>query len=203
MAKFSANQALFIRTLTDRTGLDYGVVAAWVAAEQPVGADYPVGHKDQNWLNIGLTDSRWYDVGKYFNNPVAAAINSARWLKGEWAVPGFGRAAPGIIRFSRTAGRPPAEQIRALQQSGWASSGYPNLPRLYDMYKKEGGSIAGDLLDKVTGPVGDAAGAVKDAGDALGDFFSTITSTSFWVRASKVIIGLGLVVIAILRFTGV
>lgn len=126
----SRNQRRFARELVRQTGLHPHLVGAWIISEQPAGASHPVGHRDQNWLNIGLTDTRWYDGASSWKNPVQAARRSAAWLQGREAVPGFGKAAPGIVNFSRTAGKPLGQQIAALQKSGWASSGYPNLPQV-------------------------------------------------------------------------
>jgi len=126
----SRNQRIFARELVRQTGLDPRLVGAWIISEQPAGAAHPVGHSDQNWLNIGLTDTRWYGGGSAWQDPATAAARSAAWLQGKQAVPGFGKAASGIVNFSRTAGQPLQNQIRALQQSGWASSGYPDLPNV-------------------------------------------------------------------------
>lgn len=138
MAALSPNQRAFASTLAARTGLDPRLVSAWIVAEEPAGASTPVGHNDQNWLNIGNTDSRWYAGASSWKDPVRAANASAAWLQGKLSIPGFGKAAPGIVAFSRTAGQPVQNQIRALQQSGWASSGYPNLPQLV---AQQGGNL--------------------------------------------------------------
>lgn len=131
MAILSRNQQMFAAELARRTGLDKRLVGAWIIAEEPAGASAPVGHTgDQNWLNIGNTDSKWFGGASAWKDPIGAARASAAWLQGRQAVPGFGRAAPGIVAFSRTAGQPLPKQIAALQRSGWASSGYPDLPGL-------------------------------------------------------------------------
>lgn len=130
----SRNQRRFARELVRQTGLHPHLVGAWIVAEQPAGAQFPVGHRDQNWLNIGLTDTRWYDGASSWTDPVEAARRTAAWLQGREAVPGFGKAASGIVNFSRTAGKSLQEQIAALQKSGWASSGYPNLPQLVQQF---------------------------------------------------------------------
>lgn len=127
----SRNQQLFASELARSTGLDPRLIAAWIVAEEPAGANAPVGHPDdQNWLNVGNTDGRWFAGARAWKDPITAARRTAAWLRGDDSVPGFGKAAPGIIAFSRTAGQSLATQITALQRSGWASSGYPNLPAL-------------------------------------------------------------------------
>ena len=55
---------------------------------------------------------------------------SAGWLKGQNTIPGYGTASAGVQAILHTAGQSPQAQIAALQQSGWASSGYPSLPAL-------------------------------------------------------------------------
>lgn len=131
MALLSRNQALFASRLAARTGLNPRLIGAWLIAEEPAGANAPVGHTgDQNWLNIGNTDSKWYAGAGAWKDPVTAADKSAAWLQGKYSVPGFGRAASGIVNFSKTAGQPIGQQIGALQRSGWATSGYPDLPGL-------------------------------------------------------------------------
>jgi CHAP domain-containing protein len=129
MGILSRNQALFAARLAARTRLNPRLIAGWLIHEEPAGARAPVGHEgDQNWLNIGNTDSKWFPGAGAWKDPISAADKTAAWLKGKYSVPGFGHAAPGIVNFSKTAGKPIGEQIRALQQSGWATSGYPDLP---------------------------------------------------------------------------
>lgn len=135
MASFSPQQKAFIGTYARATGLNPGVVAAQVAAEEPVGASSGF-HGTQNWLNIGITDSGPMGAGNpAWRDPVSAAQLSAQWVKGQTAIPGFGRASSGIQAIPRTAGQSPQAQISALQKSGWASSGYPGLGSLYNAYR--------------------------------------------------------------------
>ncbi|MGH2892097.1 MAG: hypothetical protein ACRDPM_02345, partial [Solirubrobacteraceae bacterium] len=64
-------------------------------------------------------------------DPTAAADATAGWLKGQNTIPNYGTASSGIQSILSTAGQPPEVQVSALQNSGWASSGYPSLPSLY------------------------------------------------------------------------
>lgn len=133
MPAFSHQQQAFISTLSGATGLNPGVVAAWVAAEEPVGASAGY-HGLQNWLNVGITDSGPRGAGNpAWRDPVQAAHMTAAWMKGA-ALPGFGTPAPGIRRILSTVGQSPAAQIAAIRGSGWASGGYPSLGSLYQMY---------------------------------------------------------------------
>lgn len=128
-------QRQFATQLAAQTGLDPQVVASWMLAEESGGAaasrDAQGNH---NWLNIGWTDSgRYGTTAAIWSDPTAAANATAAWLRGEDAIPGYGRASAGVQSILQTAGQPPELQIAALQHSGWASSGYPDLPGVYRM----------------------------------------------------------------------
>lgn len=126
MPTLSKQQGKFLASLyKNAPNLDPQFLKGWLIAENPAGAKSTPQHGNQNWLNIGNTDSKFYSQGGAYSNPVQAGKNTARWLKGQWSMPGFGRASQGIIDFANSHGR--ENNIRALQKSGWASSGYPNL----------------------------------------------------------------------------
>jgi hypothetical protein len=131
--EMTPGQRTFALQLAAQTGLDPGVVSAWMLAEESGGAAQARERQgDFNWLNIGWTDAGRYGTsGAVWSDPVAAANATAGWLKGQDTVAGYGRASAGIQAILQTAGQPPAAQIAALQRSGWASSGYPDLPGLY------------------------------------------------------------------------
>ncbi len=126
-------QQQFASRLASDTGLDPGVVSAWLLAEESGGAAVSRQSANNNdWLNIGYTDSGTYGSSdSVWSDPVTAADATAGWLKGQNTIPGYGPASSGIQAILTTAGQPPATQIAALQNSGWASSGYPSLPTLY------------------------------------------------------------------------
>jgi hypothetical protein len=128
----SAQQTFASRLAAD-TGLDGGVVSAWMLAEESGGAAVSRQSANNNdWLNIGYTDSGTYgSADNIWADPAAAADATAGWLKGQNTIPGYGTASSGIQAILSTAGQPPEAQISALQNSGWASSGYPSLPSLY------------------------------------------------------------------------
>ena len=143
---FSANQQAFISTLARETGLNPGVVSAWVAAEEPVGANAGWAGT-QNWLNVSITDSGPKAAGNpAWHDPVSAAHLTAQWIKGQADIPGFGKASAGIQAIARTAGQDPATQLRAIQSSGWASGGYPNLGAVYQTYKGNNPSLPAGAL---------------------------------------------------------
>jgi hypothetical protein len=129
----TSNQQQFASRLAADTGMDPGVISAWLLAEESGGAATSRQAASNNdWLNIGYTDSGTYgSAGSEWSDPLTAADATAGWLKGQNTIPGYGTASSGIQAVLQTAGQPAAEQISALQNSGWASSGYPDLPGLY------------------------------------------------------------------------
>ena len=78
----SAQQQFASRLATD-TGLDPGVVSAWLLAEESGGAAVSrQGANNNDWLNIGYTDSGTYgSSGSEWSDPLAAADATAGWLK--------------------------------------------------------------------------------------------------------------------------
>jgi len=129
----TSDQQQFASRLAATTGLDPSVITAWLLAEESGGAAQSRQSQNNNdWLNIGYTDSATYGSSdSIWSNPITAADATAGWLKGQNTIPGYGTASSGIQSILSTAGQSPAAQIAVLQQSGWASSGYPSLPSLY------------------------------------------------------------------------
>jgi hypothetical protein len=129
----TSNQQQFASRLAADTGLDPGVISAWLLAEESGGAAQSRdGQNNNDWLNIGYTDSATYGSSdSIWSNPTTAADATAGWLKGQNTIPGYGTASSGIQAILGTVGQPASTQISALQNSGWASSGYPGLPSLY------------------------------------------------------------------------
>lgn len=132
--RLTSMQQQFALRLAADTGLDPIVMAAWIYSEENGSAAVNRQNLDNNdWLNIGYTDSGTYGAAdSVWSNPVTAADATAGWLKGQQTVPGYPTAAPSIQAILATAGQPPAAQIGAIQQSGWASSKYPFLPSTYE-----------------------------------------------------------------------
>jgi hypothetical protein len=128
----TSGQQQFASRLAANTGLDPHVIAAWLLAEESGGAAQSRQAQNNNdWLNIGYTDSGTYgSADSIWSNPITAADATAGWLKGQKTIPGYGTASAGIQAILQTAGQSPQAQIAALQHSGWASSGYPSLPSL-------------------------------------------------------------------------
>jgi hypothetical protein len=129
----TSGQQTFAARLAQQTGLDPGVISSWLLAEESGGAARSrEAASNNNWLNIGYTDSGTYGASaSVWSSPESAADATAAWLKGQKSVDGYGAASAGIRAIVATAGQSPQAQIAALQGSGWASSGYPDLPALY------------------------------------------------------------------------
>jgi hypothetical protein len=131
--KMTTGQQAFASRLAADTGLDPSVIGAWVLAEENGSAAASRQSQNNNdWLNIGYTDSGTYGSGdSIWSDPTGAADATAGWLKGQNTIPGYGKASGGIQAILSTAGQAPQAQLSAIQHSGWASSGYPDLPSLY------------------------------------------------------------------------
>ncbi len=129
----TTDQQQFATRLAADTGLSTQVIAAWMLAEESGGAAQTRQSAHNNdWLNIGYTDSGTYGSSdSIWSNPATAADATAGWLKGQDTVPGYGRAAPGVQAIMKTAGQSPQAQMSAIQNSGWASGGYPELAQLF------------------------------------------------------------------------
>ncbi len=129
----TSGQQTFAAHLASLTGLDPRVVAAWELAEESgSAAQGRQAASNFNWLNIGYFDSGAGQIAfvKQFGDPVSAAEQTARFLKGTW-----GGASTGIRGILSTVGKPPEEQIMAIANSGWASSHYgggANLRATFD-----------------------------------------------------------------------
>lgn len=129
----TSGQQQFASRLATDTGLDPGVISAWVLSEESGGAASSRQNAGNNdWLNIGYTDSGTYGSSdSVWSDPIGAADATAGWLKGQNTIPGYGTASAGVQAILHAAGQPPADQIAAVQHSGWASSGYPQLASTY------------------------------------------------------------------------
>lgn len=132
-SQLTSGQQQFASRLAAQTGLDPSVISAWLLAEESgSAAQSRQAQSNNDWLNIGYTDSGTYgSADSIWSNPITAADATAGWLKGQNTIPGYGTASSGIQGILSTAGQPASVQIAALQNSGWASSGYPSLPSLY------------------------------------------------------------------------
>jgi hypothetical protein len=129
----TSGQQQFASRLAADTGLSPQVISAWLLAEESGEAAHSREAANNNdWLNIGYTDSGTYgSADSVWSSPTGAADATAGWLKGQNTIPGYGTASSGVQAILNTAGQSPEAQVAAIQQSGWASSGYPDLPGLY------------------------------------------------------------------------
>ncbi len=133
MSMLTSGQQQFASRLAADTGLDAGVISAWLLAEESDSAAQSRQAANNNdWLNIGYTDSGTYGAGAaIWNDPITAADATAGWLKGQDTIPGYGTASSGIQAILNSVSQGPGAQITAIQGSGWASGGYPALTQLY------------------------------------------------------------------------
>ena len=132
-SQLTSGQQQFASTLSADTGLNPNVVSAWLLAEESGGAAQTRQSANNNdWLNIGYTDSATYGSSdSIWSDPTSAANATAAWLKGQDSISGYGTASSGIQSILTTVGQTPAAQIQAIQGSGWSSGGYPSLATLY------------------------------------------------------------------------
>jgi hypothetical protein len=129
----TSSQQQFASTLSAETGLNPSVVTAWLLSEESGSAAQTrqaAGNND--WLNVGYTDSATYGAqDPIWSDPVSAANATAQWLQGQNSVAGYGTASSGVQAILSSVGQTPAAQIQAIQNSGWASGGYPSLGTMY------------------------------------------------------------------------
>jgi hypothetical protein len=128
----TSDQQAFGARLAADTGMNPQVIAAWMLAEESSdAATSRQAASNNDWLNIGYTDSGTYGASdSVWSNPITAADATAGWIKGQDTIPGYGTASSGIQAILKTVGQPAVAQIAALQSSGWAGSGYGDLPQL-------------------------------------------------------------------------
>lgn len=129
---FTQGQRKFIDDLHRRTGLDRRVIGSWVLSEMNGGAARSrEAERNYNWLNIAYYDTGPGGITKsgVWRNPSSAAAATADFLKGKRFGP-----SPGIRKIIKYAGKSPDEQINAIANSGWASSGYDGGSTLRSVY---------------------------------------------------------------------
>jgi hypothetical protein len=155
----TSGQQTFVAHLSSLTGLNTRVIAGWVLAEESgSAAQGREAASNFNWLNIGYFDSGTGAIAHAtpFSNPVSAAEQTAKFLKGEW-----GGASTGIRDILKTIGQPPDNQIMAIANSGWASSHYNNGANLRATFEE----LAN--MKVVTAPAAGAGLAVPPAGTTI------------------------------------
>jgi hypothetical protein len=132
-SRLTSGQQQFAATLSADTGLSPTVVSAWLLAEESGSAAQTRESQSNNdWLNVGYTDSGTYGASdSVWSDPTTAANATAAWLQGQDSVSGYGTASSAIQSILSSVGQSPATQIQAIRASGWSSSGYPSLDALY------------------------------------------------------------------------
>ncbi len=134
-----------------------------LAAESGSHAGAKAAANNNDWLNVGYTDSGTYgSTDSVWSDPITAADTTAGWLHGQAAIAGYGTATAAIHAILTTAGQPADAQITAIQASGWASSGYPDLPARYADVTAGGGGAVPMSLD-----LGPSAACAASTGETL------------------------------------
>lgn len=212
--QLTPDEVTFGRVLSKQTGLNPNVVAAWILAEggSTTGGKF-------NFLNIGNTDSGARNKAAVWNtNPTSAAIVTAQWLKGT-STAGYEPASAGIRAILNSAGSGSdlstiEKQIKAIQTSGWASSGYPNLGSLVSEVSTHGGlahpgqSTPSGFLNDPLGTAADATGIPQAADTAEGlagdvsTFVGDVTNANLWIRLAQVLGGGILIMIGVVQLAG-
>lgn len=140
MSVLTSGQRQFRDALAQKTGLNAGVITAWLLAEQSSGAARSrQAQGNHNWLNIAYYDSGPGSItrGREWRSPASAADATAAFLRGQKYGP-----SSGIRRIIRTAGQSPDAQIRAIATSGWASSGYEGGSTLKSLFNSYGKGVS-------------------------------------------------------------
>jgi hypothetical protein len=131
-------QQMFSATLQAAIGLEPCVICGWVLSEEP--ASSPVApNGDNNWLNIGAYDAGgWAGGGSdVWSDPTKGGNATASFILGH-QVNGINSpmsASSGIHAIANSAGKGVDAQVQAIQTSGWASSGYPNLMDVVNQFR--------------------------------------------------------------------
>jgi len=154
-ALLTAGQQAFATEFAKKTGLDANVVGAWLLNEESgSAARNREAQGNMNWLNIGYTDGgqRGTNNAFWYNDPVKAADISAAWMKGEFSVPGFGKASSGIREIQLAAGQSPEAQLRAIHHSHWTSYGYEQMASIYNNVRQHNVQDTELAANKTTSP---------------------------------------------------
>lgn len=159
MSVLTQGQREFRDRLAQKTGLNAGVLTAWMLAEQSSGAAKArQAQGNHNWLNIAYYDNGPGSItrGREWRSPSSAADATAAFLQGKKYGP-----SSGIRRIIRTAGQSPDAQIRAIAGSGWASSGYEGGSTLKSLFNSYGKGVS--QPGKISVPSAPSGGAAPMA----------------------------------------
>lgn len=127
MARFTSNALSFAKSFQNLSGLNYGVILGWIAAET---SGYNTTNGPNNWLNVGSFDDGFTGGGNnVWNSPGTAAEATYSWMTGR-TVNGVdyttgGQYGTGVgSEILATKGQSATSQVDAIQSSNWASSHY-------------------------------------------------------------------------------
>jgi hypothetical protein len=134
----NAKQRQFASRLQANIGLEPAVICGWVISEEPASATCaPNGCN--NWLNIGAFDAGGWAGGgaDVWSDPTKGADATTSFITHK-AVNGINApfyAGASIPNIPKSAGKGVDAQVTAIQTSGWASSGYPNLASVVKQFQ--------------------------------------------------------------------
>lgn len=151
-------QLVFADVVAKRTRWDVWVIRAQVLNEMNGAAALGrVRENNHNWLNVGYFDELGgggaFQQSGVWGDPVRAGNATADWIQGERETINS-TAAPSIREaYEKGANATPAEAIRLLQTSRWATSGYPQLPGIYRAISSAGRGTAAPTVRAGVVPV--------------------------------------------------
>lgn len=184
----TAAQQQFVNTLSQSSGLNPQVIAAWVTAESG-GA--PNTRGTNNFLNFGHPNE------PSFPTPQAGATATYMWMVGNSNYKGILSSASGS----------PSTQLEAIINSPWDTSHYNNGANLLKDYSAVGGSLAQALQTPLNIPSATAYTATYAANDPCGPQPTGATLSIFpWiackirndlVRGGEIIIGFILILVGL------
>lgn len=145
MGKPAADALQFESALAGLTGLDGGVLLAWMASENDIehaswGGDDGAAGTPENWLNIGINGPvyRGTTGTSMWQTPSSGAQATNEFFHGSFS--GWGTGNIDTAAILNSAGQSVQAQLNAIQNSGWISgtpgvASYPNLYSAYSLYK--------------------------------------------------------------------
>jgi hypothetical protein len=134
----NSKQQMFAKRLQGNIGLEPAVICGWIISEEPASASQAPNGAN-NWLNIGAFDAGGWGGGgsNVWSDPAKGADATASFILGR-QVNGISsplKAAASIHSIAASAGKGVDAQVSAIQHSGWASSGYPNLAQVVKQFQ--------------------------------------------------------------------
>jgi hypothetical protein len=166
-------QLEFADVVAKRVRWDLAVIRAQVYNEMngPFAARRVAEH-NHNWLNVSYDDNLGgrgrLDGRHVWRDPITAGNATADWIQGKRKTLGEQGADSIRTAYTKGASASPQEAIALLQRSGWASSGYPNLPAIYARIRRASNGAAVSTPVASCGPAPVGGGVAAAGGIARG-----------------------------------